>query len=204
MKATVPTALHLDDNTESFLTPYAPGKLNSTYVSGEMGFNRMGVTFPFPEVMESVPGTSTTPLNVVRVAGDVAKRSILANANYGLVFNPTTKIATVTGEIGLYTKAANNFLPANGNYIAISIAFPDILSADVNYDLMSLKVGAADALTIPPILSAQEKADEKVFILLPVVAGNVGNSIDIVIKWNNAIAVETIKIAFDAGVTLAV
>ena len=69
---------------------------------------------------------------------------------------------------------------------------------------MSLKVGAADALTIPPILSAQEKADEKVFILLPVVAGNVGNSIDIVIKWNNAIAVETIKIAFDAGVTLAV
>lgn len=204
MKATVPTALHLDDNTDSFLTPYAPGKLNTTYVSGEMGFSRMGVTFPFPEVMESVPGTSTTPLNVVRAAGDVAKRSVLANANYGLAFNPTTKTATITGEIGHYTQAANSFLPGDGNYIALSIAFPSILSADVNYDLMSLKVGGAAALTTPPILSGQEKTDEKVFILLPVTAPNIGNSIDIVIKWNNAIAVETIKVAFAATVTLAV
>ena len=48
MKTTVPTALYIDERTKTNLTSYVSGKTNSTFVSGEAGYNRMHVTCPFP------------------------------------------------------------------------------------------------------------------------------------------------------------
>ena len=54
MKTTVPTALYIDERTKTNLTSYVSGKDNSTFVSGEAGYNRMHATCPFPTVPTAI------------------------------------------------------------------------------------------------------------------------------------------------------
>ena len=196
MKASVPTALHLEDNSTSFLTPYSPGKLNTTYVSGEMGFNRMGMTCPFPVIVDP----NVLPLAIIRKNTDVVKRNtFVPNANYNVVFDASTKIATVNGEIGWYNTSTHPFLPASGHYIALSIAFPDAVEFNASYDLASLKIGNAPIISTPPILSGQEKAERKLFVIVPVdtmMDPMSPNPVSIMIDWGINVETETIVVEF--------
>jgi hypothetical protein len=197
----------VDDKEYTFETPYQEdqGKRHPSYVPGEFGYKNLVPTFPFPGVEPNViPGTTppSAPATVVRNSGDIFKRTILSDANkYTLSFDPSTKTATISGQVPYYTTTDYDFLAANGNWIALGIKFPTILGADANYDLQSITIGSAAAIE-PPVLTSAEKTAQEVYVLLPVASGDVGNSTTVVINWKTSIEVETFTIEFASDLTL--